>query len=342
MTDSRDWSAAMREAVDLAVHLDVDCAGNPRVGCVIVDDDGRIIGRGHHRGAGTPHAEVVALADAGAAARGATAVVTLEPCRHSGRTGPCTTALLDAGVARVVYAVDDPGEQAGGGAEVLRAAGVEVVRGVEADAARWTARAWLHARTHGRPWVTLKSAVSLDGRVADASGGPTALTGEQSRDFAHRWRALVDAIVVGTGTVLADDPALTARTESGALHPHTPLRVVVGERAIPPDARVLDDAAPTYLHRDHDPAALLAELHARGAQHVLVEGGPTVAAAFLEAGLVDEVLWFVAPVLLGDGPLALPALGRLLDVDVREVHLMGEDVVVEGRVRGGADVHGHR
>ena len=342
MTGSIDWSSAMREAIDLAGSLDVDCAGNPRVGCVIVADDGRVVGRGHHRGAGTAHAEVVALADAGPAARGATAIVTLEPCRHSGRTGPCTQALLDAGVARVVYAVDDPGEQAGGGAEVLRAAGVEVITGVESGAARWAARAWFHARTHGRPWVTLKSAVSLDGRVADATGGPTTITGAESRVYAHRWRALVDAIVVGTGTVLADDPALTARAQDGGRHPHTPLRVVVGARPLPAGARVLDDAAATHLHRDHDLGALMAGLHAREVQHVLVEGGPTLAAAFLDAGLVDEVLWFVAPVILGDGPIALPALERMLDVDVRDVLVMGEDVVVEGTLRGGSDVHGYR
>jgi diaminohydroxyphosphoribosylaminopyrimidine deaminase/5-amino-6-(5-phosphoribosylamino)uracil reductase len=312
------------------------------VGCVLVADDGRVVGRGHHRGAGTAHAEVVALADAGPAARGATAVVTLEPCRHTGRTGPCTEALIEAGVARVVFAVEDPGHDAGGGADALRASGIEVISGVERDPARWTARAWFHAREHGRPWVTLKSAVSLDGRVADATGGPTAITGAESRAYAHRWRALVDAIVVGTGTVLADDPALTARTSNGDRHPHTPLRVVVGARPLPGGARVLDDAAATHLHRDHDLGALLADLHAREVQHVLVEGGPTLAAAFLDAGLVDEVLWFVAPVILGDGPIALPALEHMLDVDVRDVHVMGEDVVVEGTLRRGTDVHRHR
>lgn len=326
----------------LADSEDVEPAGNPRVGCVIVDPDGTVVGRGHHRGAGTAHAEVAALDAAGEKARGATAVVTLEPCRHTGRTGPCTQALIDAGVTRVVYAVDDPGPESGGGAAVLRGSGIDVIGGVEQERARWVARAWFHARQQGRPWVTLKSAVSLDGRVADASGGPTAITGAKARAYAHDWRARVDAIVVGTGTALADDPSLTARDPNGRPMPRQPLRVVMGHRELPASARVLDDESPTALLRTHDPAEVLADLHRRGVQHVLVEGGPTVAAAFLEAALVDELLWFVAPVVLGDGPIALPPLHYVGDVDVRRVHMVGEDVVVEAVVVGGPDVHGDR
>lgn len=326
----------------LADSDDVEPAGNPRVGCVIVGPDGTVVGRGHHRGAGTVHAEVAALDAAGEEAKGATAVVTLEPCRHVGRTGPCTQALIDAGIARVVYAVDDPGAESGGGAALLRGAGIEVIGGVEQDRARWVARAWFHAQERGRPWVTLKSAVSLDGRVADASLGPTAITGAKARAYAHDWRARVDAIVVGTGTVLADDPSLTARDLNGRLMPRQPLRVVVGHRELPSPARVLNDEAPTAVMRTHDPAHVLAELHSRGAQHVLIEGGPTVGAAFLEAGLVDELLWFVAPVVLGYGPIALPPLHHVGDVDVRRLHVVGEDVVVEAVVVGGPDVHGDR
>lgn len=342
MTAPIDWSDAMREAIDLALSRDVDPAGNPRVGCVILDADGRTIGRGCHRGAGTAHAEVNAIADAGELARGATAVVTLEPCRHTGRTGPCTDALIDAGIARVVYAVDDPGEHSSGGADVLRSAGIEVVGGVLVEEARWAARGWFSVQERHRPWVTLKSAVSLDGRVADAAGGPTRISGDQSRIYSHEWRARVDAIVVGTGTVLPDDPSLTARDVAGPPVSRQPLRVVVGESEIPSDAKVLDDAAPTMQFRGRDLTALVRELNERGVQHVLVEGGPTLAAAFLHAGLVDEVLWFVAPVLLGDGPVALPPLGRGLDVDVRRVRVLGEDVVIEGTIMEGADVHGHR
>jgi diaminohydroxyphosphoribosylaminopyrimidine deaminase/5-amino-6-(5-phosphoribosylamino)uracil reductase len=320
----------MGQAIELAQSTDVTPGGNPRVGCVIVDSSGEVVGRGHHRGAGTPHAEVVALLDAGARARGATAVVTLEPCRHTGRTGPCVEALVAAGVRRVVYGVADPGEESGGGAVVLAAAGVEVVPGVEEDEARWVARAWLHARELGRPLVTLKSAVSLDGRVAGPGGGPTAITGPPARAWAHEWRSRVDAIVVGTGTVLADDPSLTARTPTGDLHPRQPMRVVVGRRPIPADANVLDDAAETVVFSGHDLVDLLRVLAARDVQHVLVEGGPTLEAAFLEAGLADEVLWFVAPLILGDGPVAIPALGTMVDVTVRRTLVMGEDVVVEG------------
>lgn len=333
-----DWGHHMALAIELAESTDVTAGGNPRVGCVIVADDGGVVGRGHHRGAGTAHAEVVALAEAGDRARGATAVVTLEPCRHTGRTGPCTQALLDAGVRRVVYAVADPGDDSGGGAAELAAAGIEVVSGVREADARWAARAWFHAREHGRPRVTLKCAVSLDGRVAGPGGGPTAITGAQSRAWAHRWRSRVDAIVVGTGTVLADDPALTARTPDGGLNPHQPIRVVVGRRQVPADARVLDDSAETVVFAGHDVADLLRVLAAREVQHVLVEGGPTLEAAFLEAGLADEILWFVAPVILGDGPVALPALSSMVDVSVRRTLVMGEDVVVEGVV----DVHRDR
>lgn len=328
----------MREAIALALSPDVVTRGNPRVGCVIVDAEGRVVGRGHHRGAGTAHAEVVALADAGARARGATAVVTLEPCRHTGRTGPCTQALLDAGVSRVVFAVADPGEQSGGGAFVLRDAGVDVVSGVEEQDAWWMARAWFHAREHGRPLVTIKAAVSLDGRVAGPGGGPTPITGSAARAVSQQWRSVVDAIVVGTGTVLADDPALTARDPEGSLRDRQPLRVVVGRTPVPPESTVMDDSAETLVSGDRDLVSLLHALHNRGVAHVLVEGGPTLEAAFIEAGLADEVLWFLAPILLGDGPVALAPLSRTMDVVVRRVSVVGEDVVVEGVI----DVHRDR
>lgn len=337
-----DWAGPMAEAIRLACSEDVPASSNPRVGCVILDTDGIEVGRGHHRGTGTPHAEVVALGEARERARGGTAVVTLEPCRHTGRTGPCTEALIEAGVSRVVYAVDDPGAESGGGAQRLRDAGIEVVSGVSADDARHAARAWFHVRRTGRPWVTLKSAVSLDGRVADAGGGPTTITGTAARELSHRWRSLVDAIVVGTGTVLADDPALTARDRHGDHRARQPLRVVVGEREIPTTARVRDSSAATLLHPDRDLAALLDQLVTQDIQHVLVEGGPTLAAAFLDADLVDEVLWFVAPLMLGDGPIALPAGASTRSVAVGQVQVVGEDVVIEGTVERTSDVHRDR
>ena len=323
----------MREAIALAQSPDAPWGVNPRVGCVILDDAGRVVGRGYHRGAGTPHAEVVALAEAGPAARGATAVVTLEPCRHTGRTGPCAEALISAGIARVVFAQADPTAEAAGGGDVLRTAGIAVEAGVLADEAASVNEEWTFAVRAGRPFVTWKAAVSLDGRVAGADGGPTPITGAAARDRVHELRARVGAIIVGTGTALVDDPALTVRTPQGPVG-EPPLRVVVGSRPLPPAARLLDDAAPTLVTGERDPRALLADLFARGVRHALLEGGPTLAAAFLDADVIDRVEWYVAPVILGDGPVALPARdGRPVGVDVTTAEVVGEDVRVVGRIR---------
>lgn len=326
----------MREAIALAESPEAPYGENPRVGCVIVDPGGTVVGRGFHRGAGTPHAEIAALADAGDRARGATAVVSLEPCRHTGRTGPCTRALIEAGVARVVFAQHDPTTTGGGGAEDLRAAGLEVESGVLADDAAALNEEWTFAVIHGRPFVTWKAAVSLDGRVAGADGGPTRITGEAARHEVQVLRSQVGAIIVGTGTVLTDDPALTVRLEERPATP-PPVRVIVGSRRLPADARVLDGSAPTLLLDEHDPAVVLEVLYERGVRHALLEGGPTLAAAFLEAGVIDRVDWFVAPVLLGDGPVALPPAvavgGAAVGVDVTAVSVVGEDVRVVGRIR---------
>ncbi len=335
MTSPGAWVEAMREALALAQDPEAPYGENPRVGCVIVGPDG-VVGRGFHRGAGTPHAEVVALQQAGRQARGATAVVTLEPCRHTGRTGPCTEALASAGVARVVVGQPDPTPDAGGGAAVLRGMGVEVVEGVLADEAERVNVEWTFAVTHGRPFVTWKAAVSLDGRVAGADGGPTPITGDAARSEVHRLRARVGAIVVGTGTVLADDPSLTVRLP-GHRVVAPPVRVVMGSRAIPATSRVLDSSAPTMVTGDRRPAEVLTALADRGVRHVLLEGGPTLARSFLDDHLVDSVDWFVAPLVLGDGPVALPAVSPggagPVGVDVSEVTIVGEDVRVVGRVR---------
>lgn len=325
----------MREAIALAQSPDAPRGANPRVGCVIVGADGDVVGRGHHRGAGTPHAEIDALADAGAHAAGATAVVTLEPCRHTGRTGPCTEALIAAGIAEVVFAQADPTTEAAGGADVLRAAGMHVVGGVLVAEAEAINADWTFAELHGRPMVTWKVALSLDGRVAGADGGPTPITGETARRCVHELRAEVGAIIVGTGTALIDDPALTVRLDdgvSGAVR--QPLRVVVGSRPLPPDANLLDGAAETLVVNDHDPHAVLAQLFDRGVRHALLEGGPTLAAAFLSARMVDRVDVFLAPLLLGAGPVALPALaGGECEVAVESVSVVGDDVRVRGTVR---------
>lgn len=335
--DAQSWDVHMRRALALAVSPDAPRGENPRVGCVIVDVNGNVVGEGHHRGAGTAHAEVDALHAAGEGARGATAVVTLEPCRHTGRTGPCTQALVDAGIARVVYAADDPTDEAGGGAEVLRAAGIDVIGGVHADESVEVNRGWLSVRQHSRPYVTLKTAMSLDGRVADASGGPTRISGDAARIWSHELRGRIDAIAVGTGTVLADDPQLTARHPDGSLRSHQPVRVVIGRSAIPSDARVLDDTAVTRVFADHELPAVMRQLADDGIQELLIEGGPRLAAAALAAGVVDAVAWVIAPVILGAGPVAVspdaaaafPAGQRIA---VTATTLLGEDVLVEGRI----------
>ncbi|MGN8245551.1 bifunctional diaminohydroxyphosphoribosylaminopyrimidine deaminase/5-amino-6-(5-phosphoribosylamino)uracil reductase RibD [Cellulomonas soli] len=309
---------------------------NPRVGCVLLASDGTGLGAGWHRGAGTPHAEVAALADArerGQDVRGATAVVTLEPCNHTGRTGPCSEALLASGVARVVVSVVDPNPQAAGGAVRLGAAGVEVLTGVLAEQGERVLGAWLPAVRRARPFVTVKIASSLDGRVAAPDGTSRWITSDVARQHAHDLRAEVDAIVVGTGTALVDDPSLTARTASGELHHHQPLRVVVGYRQVPAGARLHGPGGELVVVRTHDPAVVLDALHAREVRHVLVEGGPTVAAAFLRAGLVDEVHAYVAPVLLGAGRAAIGDLGVATLADAvrlvpREVVPLGPDVLV--------------
>lgn len=311
---------------------------NPQVGAVVLAPDGTVLGEGWHEGAGTAHAEVAALAAARAAGRdtaGATVVVTLEPCDAQGRTGPCTGALLAAEVARVVFAVADP-TAAGGGAATLRGAGVDVEAGLLADAGADLLRIWLTAARRGTPWVTLKLASTLDGRVAAPDGSSRWITSQAARDHAHEVRARVDAIAVGTGTALADDPALTVRRGAGDAAGYQPLRVVLGDRPVPAGARLRGPGGELVLVPGHDPAVALAVLAERGARHVLVEGGPTVAAAFLRAGLVDEVHAYVAPVLLGGGAAAVGPLGvqsigealRLVPVDVRA---LGPDVLVVAR-----------
>ncbi|NNH06946.1 bifunctional diaminohydroxyphosphoribosylaminopyrimidine deaminase/5-amino-6-(5-phosphoribosylamino)uracil reductase RibD [Cellulomonas fimi] len=309
---------------------------NPRVGCVLLTPDGSVVGEGWHAGAGTPHAEVAALRDAasrGLPTDGATAVVTLEPCDHTGRTGPCTQALLAAGVRRVVVSVPDPNPVAAGGAERLRAAGVDVVTDVLAPDGRTLLGTWLASVERGRPFVTLKLATSLDGRVAAADGSSRWITSDVSRHHAHDLRAEVDAIAVGTGTVLADDPSLTARNAAGELHRDQPLRVVVGHRDVPAGARLHGPGGEVVHVRSHDPADVLRVLAEREVRHLLVEGGPTLAAAFLRARLVDEVHAYVAPVLLGAGPSAVADLGvtgidGALRLTMRSVLPLGPDVLV--------------
>ncbi|QHT55800.1 bifunctional diaminohydroxyphosphoribosylaminopyrimidine deaminase/5-amino-6-(5-phosphoribosylamino)uracil reductase RibD [Cellulomonas sp. H30R-01] len=327
--------AALRDALLLA-RRGPRHGPNPRVGCVLLGPDGTVLGEGWHAGAGTPHAEVAALADAarrGAGTTGATAVVTLEPCNHTGRTGPCTEALLAAGVRRVVVAVPDPNPVAAGGADRLRQDGVDVLTGVLEDEGRTLLGTWLASVERGRPFVTLKLATTLDGRVAAADGTSRWITSDVARHHAHDLRAEVDAIAVGTGTVLTDDPALTARNAAGELHTDQPLRVVVGHRDVPAGARLHGPGGELVHARTHDPADVLRILGDREVRHLLVEGGPTLAAAFLRAGLVDEVHAYIAPVLLGAGPaavadLGVTTIGDAVRLTTRSVLPLGPDVLV--------------
>ncbi len=282
---------------------------NPQVGAVILSPTGDTLAEGWHRGTGTPHAEVDALSRLRPEqTRGATAVVTLEPCNHHGRTGPCAQALIDAGVTRVIYALDDPGAISGGGAERMRTAGLDVVSGEHAAAAAHLIADWLEVQRLGRPHVTVKWAQSLDGRAAASDGTSQWITGPDARADVHRRRAASDAIVVGTGTVLADDPTLTAR-DGDALYAHQPVPVVIGERETPADAALRQHPRTPLFYELHDLPAVLEDLRERGIQRVFVEGGPTLASAFIATGLADTVLAYVAPVLLGGPRLALTDIG---------------------------------
>ena len=293
-------NAALERALDLAARGPLH-GGNPRVGCVLLAADGAVVAEGWHRGAGTSHAEAAALASVAPQDRarlvGGTAVVTLEPCHHTGRTPPCSRALHVTGLARVVHAVDDPNPKARGGGDWLRAQGVDVVTAAEA------------------------------GLRADL------VTGPEARAQVHAVRAQVDAIVVGTGTVLADDPALTARNPDGALAAHQPLRVVVGERPVPAGAELRSGPGQWLHYPTRDLTAVLDELHGRGMRHVLLEGGPTVLTAALRAGLVDELHAYVAPVLLGAGPgavadLGITTIGQAQRWRTTSIRRLGDDVLL--------------
>ena len=308
---------------------------NPQVGAVIVSPDGEIIAEGWHRGAGTPHAEVDALSQVPAdQVRGATVVVTLEPCNHTGRTGPCALALIEAGVARVVFSAEDPGVHSGGGAARLRAAGVDVEAGVLADEGVALIDDWLVSVRLGRPFITVKWAQSLDGRAAASDGTSQWITGPAARADVHERRAAADAILVGTGTVLADDPALTARRPDGTLYEQQPVPVVLGTRAVPEDAAIRRHPHSPLFHDTLDGA--IAELRERGIQRLFVEGGPTVASAVIQAGLADEVLTYIAPVLIGGPRLAVTDIGVTTLADaprlrIASVEKLGDDLLVIAR-----------
>ncbi len=326
----------MRRALDLAADPAAPLGPNPRVGCVLLDPAGGVVAEGFHRGAGTPHAEAVALAAAGPRALGATAVVTLEPCRHTGRTPPCTARLIEAGVRRVVFAQADTSPVAAGGARTLTHAGVDVQPGVLAEQAAALNPRWTFAVEHSRPFVTWKVAESLDGRSAAADGTSRWITGIAARRDVHRLRAEADVVLVGAGTALADNPRLTVRDDSDRPRSEQPLRAVMGLRDLPPTLRLWDSSAPTVHLRTRDPAEALATLYAGQRQHVWLEGGPRLAGAFIGRGLVDRVVAYLAPVLLGAGRSALAdcavsTLGDAVRLEVDDVTRVGQDIRVTAR-----------
>ncbi|GIE89231.1 bifunctional diaminohydroxyphosphoribosylaminopyrimidine deaminase/5-amino-6-(5-phosphoribosylamino)uracil reductase RibD [Actinoplanes regularis] len=334
---------AMRRAIALAARGLGTTSPNPVVGCLLLSADGEVVGEGFHAYAGGPHAEIVALAQAGERVRGGTCVVTLEPCNHTGRTGPCSEALIQAGLRRVVIAVDDPNPVASGGAATLRAAGLQVATGVRRAEAELGNIAWLTAVRRSRPFVTWKFAATLDGRSAAADRTSQWVSSAESRFDVHALRGTVDAIVAGVGTVLADDPQLTVRDlRDGSLAIKQPLRVVVdSEGRTPENARVRDAAAPTWIVTAAEAGrgpdgrvdlnAVLTGLYARGVRSVLLEGGPTLAGAFLAAGLVDRVIGYVAPKLLGAGTSALVDAGvgtiaDAIELDFTDIAQIGGDL----------------
>ncbi len=309
-------------------------APNPHVGCVIARGS-QIVGEGYHHHAGGPHAERVALADAGDRAEGADVFVTLEPCNHHGRTPPCADALIEAKVGRVFVACSDPNPRAQGGAQRLRERGIDVIeRVLEEEAARANLQ-FLAAMRLKRPYIRVKAAMSLDGRIALPSGESKWITGESARRAGHALRAESGAVLVGYRTVLADDPQLTARIPGVR---NQPLRILLDpDSRLTGGERAFDDQAETLrvTGRPIDLRVLAAELFQRGVTGLLVEGGGRTISRFLEAGLVDAVELFVAPMILGDGPswvdgLQLPALDSAPLLRIERVRRVGPDLQISG------------
>lgn len=320
----------MRRAIQLAQNADLVRDINPAVGSVVVDDTGNIVGEGWHKGSGTLHAEMMAIKNAGDKAKGATVYITLEPCAQVGKQGACTTGLIEAEVAKVVFGQSDPNPKMSGGAQILRAAGIEVESGVLSQACAELNSSWTFAHTHGRPWVIWKTATSLDGFIAPADKTRLQLTGEESMAYVQQLRSQVGAVVTGTGTALIDDPLLTVRQLAADKQP---LRVVVGKRELPKSLQLFIGAKPAIqLAMDLEPALqLLWTQH--GIHKVLLEAGQGLASAAWSKDLVDEVYWFQAPKILGEGILAVGDFGlSSLDDAPRfsqlEVNRVGLDLLI--------------
>jgi len=347
----------MERALDLARLTEGQTSPNPMVGCILVKD-GRVVGTGTHLRAGGPHAEVFAVQQAGEAVRGATAFVTLEPCAHIGRTPPCAELLVRSGIGRVVVAtLDDNPMTAGKGVALLRESGIEVTVGILEKQARELNQAFFFFQREKRPRVTLKASVSLDGKIATRTGESRWITAPEARRDGHHYRHRLDAILVGIGTVLADNPSLTTRLPNGGIQP---LRVVLDSRLrVPPDAAVLDGNAPTLVFTSNQAdvdkirilrergveivelgeivaiPSVLAELARRQILSLLVEGGAAIHGAFLEEGLFEEILLYIAPKLIGGqssptafGGNGIASLASAPTLDIRSVERLGDDLKI--------------
>ena len=357
-----DDEVYMRRALELARRAEGRTSPNPMVGCVLVRG-GWVVGEGWHEGPGLPHAEVMALRAAGEAARGARAFVTLEPCDHTGRTRPCSLALIEAGVAEVIYALPDPNPLAAGGAARLRAAGVPARPGPCENEARELVRPWLHGLTSPLPWVTAKIASTLDGRTATRTGESKWITGEAARARGHDLRQASDAVLIGGGTVLADDPGLDPRPKGRT--PAPGLKVVLDTHLrTPPGARLLGTPGPVLIACGPEPdagrraaleaagadvvpfqltgdgpdlAAVLRHLRARDCLSVMIEGGGTLLGSAFDAGLVNEVWAFLAPMVMGGGRMAVDGFGPARLSGAFELtdfipEALGRDMLIRGIV----------
>jgi diaminohydroxyphosphoribosylaminopyrimidine deaminase/5-amino-6-(5-phosphoribosylamino)uracil reductase len=344
MSFNEHYEKAMRRSLELALNGPIKGL-NPRVGAALINEAGEILAEGWHRGSGTDHAEVAALKDLkakglaaveGPIAAGLTAVVTLEPCNHTGKTGPCAQALIEAGVSKVIFATKDPGIGSAGGAATLKAAGIEVETGLLQAQADELIRVWATATAQQRPFVTLKYGTSLDGRSAAADGTSKWITGPDARRDVHLRRTQIDAILVGTGTVIADNPELTARQVDGSLYEEQPIRVILGETKLDPAARIFDETegkAKTIQLHTRDLNSALNTLFEMGVRHLMVEGGSIVASEFVRHNLVNEFLVYLAPKLIGGpitslGNLGVANISQAKELEFIELKQLGPDLMI--------------
>lgn len=329
------FTAAMLRALELAA-LSPLYGENPQVGAVLINDAGEIVAEGWHKGAGTPHAEIDALKNLAAknlSGAGLTAVVTLEPCNHTGKTGPCSQALIEAGVKKVVFGTFDPGKTEGGGRFTLEAAGVEVVSDVLRDECVQLIAPWFTNKFNKRPYVVIKWASSVDGRTAAADGTSKWITGAEAREDVHARRAASQAIMVGTNTVELDDPELTARKPDGSLYETQPLRVIVGERDLNPSFRVFNTHAETIQYKTKNLSQVMQKLFERGIRHVFVEGGAQLESSLISLGYADEFLIYLAPKLIG-GPatairdIEVASMDQVVNLEFIETKKLGADILI--------------